>query len=112
MSIPDKYVDLYAVLQRKRDFLFELIVRLQNKRTLANESLMLHKIDVARSEKERVLAVMSDIRNNTLLAPPPEGALDDIQAAIARLQSVIGTTEAVTELVAAGDALIAAWPNA
>lgn len=102
---------LYIALQEKSQSLFDYGQKILSMRTPANEYDVNREVERNDLELQRVSAVMSDLRYNTPMAFPSAGQLQAMQASVAALRNAIQASGSLATLIAAGNAVIAAWPQ-
>ena len=110
MPVSDANLPLYVSLQSKRDALYNYTVRLRAAKTIDNESYLNIEIGNAELELQRVHAIMSDLNHDNPISFPTDQQFQELKTAVAALQTAISRSTAVSGLIAAGSAVIAAWP--
>lgn len=110
MSVSIENLSLYTDLQMKRDTLFDYLMALQEQKRVVSEHYVNIEIGKADWELKRVHAMMSELNNNNPIKFPSESDIKAMQKSVAGLQKAIAQSAAWTQLIEAGDAVLAAWP--
>jgi len=105
----DRWPTFYA-LSAKRTALTAYIQALLSRKPQDPD---LVDIQVGRADVELKLvnATMMELANNVPIQFPSAQIIQSMQRDVADLQSAIARSAALNELVAAGDKVLAAWPN-
>ncbi len=103
--------DAWSALNAKNLALFAYAQSLTAQKTAANEDTLQPCIDIAKLEMALVDSMMSQILNNAPIAFPDHDTLETIRNLAAALQLGVDQSADLNDLVAAGDALVKAWPT-
>lgn len=102
---------LFVALSEKRMALFAYAQKLLKAKTPANAmeiDIELGRVDL---EVQLINATLSDLAHNIPMAFPSEDQVRRLRELVAELQRRINASAAVGQLIAAGDAVIQAFPG-
>jgi hypothetical protein len=110
MPVSDENLPLYTQLQTKRNALYSYTAKLRAARTIDNESYLNIEIGNAEWELKRLDAIMVDLNYNNPINFPSQAEFDQLRASVIALENATAQSAALSSLIAAGSAVIAAWP--
>ncbi len=110
MPVSIENLPLYTDLQIKRNTLFDYLFALQSQKEVMSEHYVNIEIGKADWELKRVHAIMSELNNNNPINFPSADQIKEMQDAVAGLQKAVAQSASWTQLIAAGSAVLAAWP--
>lgn len=111
MPVSAENLDLYEALQEKRWQLYLYSKRLYELRTAATQFIIDPELGEISLELLLIDGLMTDLNHNNPIAFPSAEQFEGMRADVAGLRNAIGAGDAVEGLMAAGGAVLAAWPS-